>query len=33
VPVQNEQSRIITLPFVSLYDTSEATNLKLTRSA
>lgn len=32
VPVQNPQSRLITLPFVSLFDTVEATNLKLTRS-
>ena len=32
VPVQNPQSRLITLPFVSLYDATEATNLKLTRS-
>ena len=33
VPVQNPQSRLITLPFVSLYDATEATNLKLTRTA
>jgi hypothetical protein len=33
VPVQNPQSRLITLPFVSLYDTVESTNLKLTRTA
>lgn len=33
VPVQNPQSRLITLPFVSLHDTTEATNLKLTRTA
>lgn len=32
VPVDNPTSRIITLPFVALYDTTEATNLKLTRS-
>lgn len=32
VPVQNPQSRLITLPFVSLFDSVEATNLKLTRS-
>jgi hypothetical protein len=32
VPVDNPTSRIITLPFVALYDTSEATNIKLTRS-
>ena len=33
VPVQNPASRLITIPFVSLYDTTEGTNLKLTRSA
>tara|TARA_R110000772_G_C13264778_1_gene435709 strand:- start:158 stop:1072 length:915 start_codon:yes stop_codon:yes gene_type:complete len=33
VPVQNPQSRLITLPFVSLYDGTEGTNLKLTRTA
>lgn len=32
VPVDNPTSRIITLPFVALYDSTEATNLKLTRS-
>lgn len=32
VPLANPQSRLITLPFVSLYDSTEATNLKLTRS-
>jgi len=32
VPVQNPQSRLITLPFVSLYDTSENSNLVLTRT-
>ena len=32
VPVDNPTSRIITLPFVALYDTTEGTNLKLTRS-
>lgn len=32
VPVQNPQSRLITLPFVALYDSTEQTNLKLTRS-
>lgn len=32
VPVDNPQSRIVTLPFVALYDTTEATNIKLTRS-
>ena len=33
VPVQNPASRLITIPFVSLFDTVEGTNLKLTRSA
>ena len=33
VPVQNPQSRLITLPFVALYDAAEATNLKLTRTS
>lgn len=33
VPVENPTSRIVTLPFVALYDTTEATNIKLTRSA
>lgn len=33
VPVDSPTSRIVTLPFVALYDTTEATNLKLTRSA
>lgn len=33
VPLQNPQSRLITLPFVSLYDGTEGTNLKLTRTA
>ena len=32
VPLANPQSRLITLPFVSLYDSTESTNLKLTRS-
>jgi hypothetical protein len=32
VPVDNPTSRIITLPFVALYDTTENTNIKLTRS-
>lgn len=32
VPVDNPASRIITMPFVALYDTTENTNLKLTRS-
>jgi len=32
VPVANEQSRLITVPFVSLYDTTEASNLVITRS-
>ena len=31
VPVGGTGSRIITLPFVALYDTTEATNLKLSR--
>lgn len=31
VPVQNEQSRIITMPFVGLRDAVEGTNLRLTR--
>jgi hypothetical protein len=33
VPLANPQSRLITLPFVALYDSTENTNLKLTRSA
>ena len=33
VPVQNPQSRLITLPFVSLYDATEGSNLTLTRTA
>jgi hypothetical protein len=32
VPVANEQSRVITLPFVGIYDTVQTTNLKLTKS-
>lgn len=32
VPVDGPTSRIITLPFVALYDTTEGTNIKLTRS-
>ena len=32
VPVDNPASRIITMPFVALFDTTEATNIKLTRS-
>lgn len=32
VPLANPQSRLITLPFVALYDSTENTNLKLTRS-
>ena len=32
VPVDNPTSRVITLPFVALYDTTETTNIKLTRS-
>lgn len=31
-PVENDGARIITLPFVALYDTTEATSVKLTRS-
>ena len=30
VPVQDPQSRLISIPFVALYDTTEDTNLKLT---
>ena len=33
VPVQNPQSRLITLPFVSLYDGTEGSNLTMTRTA
>ena len=33
VPLQNPQSRLITLPFVSIYDSVEDTNLKLTRTS
>ena len=33
VPLQSPQSRLITLPFVALYDTTENTNLKMTRTA
>lgn len=33
VPVGGPTARTISLPFVALYDTTEATNLKLTRSA
>lgn len=33
VPVANPQSRIITLPFVGIYDSGESTNIKLTKSA
>lgn len=32
VPVDNPTSRIITMPFVALFDSVEATNIKLTRS-
>ena len=32
VPVDNPTSRIITLPFVALYDSTEASNIVLTRS-
>ena len=33
VPVQNPQSRLITMPFVALYDATEGTNIKLTRTS
>lgn len=33
VPLSNPQSRLITLPFVALYDSTEATNLKITRTS
>ena len=33
VPLQNPQSRLITLPFVALYDSVEGTNLKMTRTS
>lgn len=33
VPVQNPQSRLITMPFVALYDETEDTNIKLTRTS
>ncbi len=33
VPVQNPQSRLITMPFVALYDAAEDTNIKLTRTS
>jgi hypothetical protein len=33
VPLANPQSRLITLPFVALYDSGEGTNLKLTRTS
>lgn len=32
IPVEGPTSRIITIPFVALFDTTEATNLKLTRT-
>ena len=32
VPVENPQSRFVTLPFVGLYDSSTTTNLKLVKS-
>lgn len=32
VPVADPQSRIVTLPFVAIWDTTESTNLKLTKS-
>lgn len=31
-PLQDEQSRLITLPFIGLYNTSDATSLKITKS-
>jgi hypothetical protein len=31
VPVQNEQSRLITIPFVALYDATEGSNFTITR--
>lgn len=31
IPVQNEQSRLITIPFVALYDATEGSNLTITR--
>lgn len=33
VPVANPQGRILTLPFVSVYDETELTNLKITRTS
>lgn len=33
VPVENPQARIVTIPFVALFDSVEGTNVKLTRSA
>ena len=33
VPLQNPQSRLITLPFVALYDSVAGTNLKMTRTS
>lgn len=33
VPVADPQSRLVTLPFVALYDSSEDTQLKITRSS
>ena len=32
VPVSNPQSRIITMPFVAIYDATESTNLKITKT-
>ena len=32
VPLVDEQSRLVTLPFVGLYDSSEATSLKVTKA-
>lgn len=33
MPVENPQSRLMTIPFVALYDTAEACNIKLTRTS
>lgn len=33
VPVQDPQSRIVSLPFVALYDSATSTNIQLTRAA
>jgi hypothetical protein len=32
VPVQNPQSRTVSMPFVALYDSADATNIKLTKA-